>query len=82
MIGIIPDTYFVIASIAPSEIVPDTFLCFALYLSLGDSPAARAHAYRACLMSGTNGEELAIRPHIMQEKALGSPRFQAMLGHA
>ena len=52
----------------------------ALYLSLGDTPAARAHAYRAWLMSGTDDEELdRIRAHMAQEKALGHPRFQAML---
>ncbi|MBL0227700.1 transposase [Thermomonas sp.] len=51
-----------------------------LYLSLGDTPAARAHAYRAWLMSGTDDEELTrIRAHIAQEKALGNPRFQTML---
>lgn len=56
------------------------FLPHALYLSLGDTPAARAHTYRAWLASGTDEEELTrIRAHMMQEKALGNPRFQAML---
>ena len=51
-----------------------------LYLSLGETPAARAHTYRAWLMSGTDDEELdRIRAHMAQEKALGHPRFQAML---
>ena len=51
-----------------------------LYLSLADMAAARAYAYRAWLMSGTDDEELAcIRAHMAQEKALGNPRFQAML---
>ena len=51
-----------------------------LYLSLADTAAARAYAYRAWLMSGTDDEELArIRAHMAQEKALGNPRFQAML---
>ena len=51
-----------------------------LYFSLGDTPVARANVYRAWLMSGTDDEELArIRTHMAQEKALGNPRFQAML---
>ena len=51
-----------------------------LYHSLGDTPVARANAYRAWLMSGTDEEELGrIRAHMAQEKALGHPRFQAML---
>lgn len=51
-----------------------------LYLSLGHTPAARAHAYRTWLMAGTDDEDLArIRKHMTQEKALGNPRFQAML---
>ncbi len=52
----------------------------ALYLSLGTTPSARAHAYREWLMSGADNEELTrIRAHMAQEKALGNPRFQAML---
>lgn len=51
-----------------------------LYLALADTPAARANVYRAWLMSGTDDEELTrIRAHMAQEKALGNPRFQAML---
>ena len=51
-----------------------------LFLSLGGTPTARANAYRTWLMSGSDDEELArIRTHMAQEKALGNPRFQAML---
>ena len=42
--------------------------------------SARANAYRTWLMSRSDDEELArIRTHMAQEKALGNPRFQAML---
>ena len=60
---------------------PDALMTpHALYLSLGDTSAARAHTYQAWLMSGTDDEELTrIRAHMRQEKALGHPRFQAML---
>ncbi len=60
---------------------PDTLMTpHPLYLSLGDTPTARANAYRTWLMSGSDDEELArIRTHMAQEKALGNPRFQAML---
>src|SRR5690606_20738323 len=52
----------------------------ALYLSLGDTPAARAQTYPDWLMSGTDDEELTrIRAHMTQEKVLGNPRFQAMM---
>lgn len=54
-----------------------------LYVSLGDSPASRAHAYRAWLLSDMEDDEHArIRAHMAQEKALGNPRFQAMLEKA
>ena len=63
------------------DLMPDTLMTpHALYLSLGGTPAARAQAYRAWLMSGTGEEELSrIRAHMTQEKALGNPRFQGML---
>lgn len=49
------------------------------FLALGDSPHARAISYRPWLHAGLGAEELnAIRMHLQQERALGSPRFQAM----
>ena len=52
-----------------------------LYLALGETPIARA--YRQWLMHGTDDEEVSrIRAHMAQEKALGHPRFQAMLEKA
>ena len=60
---------------------PDTLVTpHPLYLSLGNTPGARADAYRAWLTAATDEDEVArIRAHIAQEKALGQPRFQAML---
>ncbi len=50
------------------------------YLSLGDTLAARAVAYGDWLRSAVPlGESVAIRNHLAQEKALGSPRFQEMV---
>ena len=51
-----------------------------LYLAMGDSTAARVDAYRLWLRSTLDEDELGhIRTHMAQEKALGNPRFQAML---
>lgn len=50
------------------------------YIALGRDNASRAAAYRALLDQAVADEELvAIRHHMRQERALGSPRFQAMV---
>lgn len=49
------------------------------YLDLHHDPSRRAAAYRAWLHEGIDDENLRrIRVHMEQERALGSPRFQAM----
>lgn len=49
-----------------------------LYLALGVSPSLRQDAYRALFKSALGDDELAdIRNHAQQQKALGSPKFQA-----
>jgi len=51
-----------------------------LYLAMGDTPDARADAYRLWLTATLDEDELVpIRSHMAQEKALGHPCFQAML---
>ncbi|MEO6227591.1 MAG: transposase [Thermomonas sp.] len=51
-----------------------------LYLAMGDTPDARIDAYRLWLTETLDEDELGhIRSHMAQEKALGHPRFQAML---
>jgi putative transposase len=53
------------------------------YQALGATWEERAIAYRKWLHSGTDDAELtAIRSYIAQERALGSPRFQAMVEKA
>ena len=50
------------------------------YLALGSTVAERTTAYRDWLQLAVAEEDLAaIRLHIQQERALGSPRFQAMV---
>jgi putative transposase len=49
-------------------------------MMLGSDTTGRAQAYGEWLRSGLADEGLAaIRSHIQQERALGSPRFQAMV---
>lgn len=49
-------------------------------LALGDDPASRAAAYRALLLEPLTINRLSsIRDHMRQERALGCPRFQAMV---
>lgn len=51
----------------------------ACYLDLHHDPFERAAAYRTWLHEGTDDDNLRrIRVHMEQERALGSPRFQAM----
>lgn len=51
-----------------------------VYLALAADRASRAHAYRNWLQAAIHAEELAcIRAYMAQEKALGNPRFQAMV---
>lgn len=52
-----------------------------VYLRLGADAAARAQAYGAWLRRGQTQED-AVRQHLMQERALGDPRFQAMVERA
>lgn len=50
------------------------------YEALGASVADRVAAYRDWLEAGVSATDLAdIRRHMQQERALGSPRFQAMV---
>ena len=50
------------------------------YLSLGPDRACRGQAYAEWLAAGLAEEDLeTIRAYIRQERALGSPRFQAMV---
>ena len=50
------------------------------YLALGNCASARTTAYRDWLNSAVEERDLAaIRLHMQQERALGSPRFQAMV---
>lgn len=52
----------------------------AAYLCLGSDAGSRAAAYRALLIEPLLVRELmSIRAHLQQERALGSPRFQAMV---
>jgi putative transposase len=51
-----------------------------VYFALGTNRAERASAYREWLQAGLSTENLhAIRRHLQQERALGSPRFQSMV---
>jgi len=63
---------------------PQSFLTpHAVYLALGEDAAECAHRYGEWLRSGVADEDLdAIRSHILQQRALGSPRFQAMVAKA
>jgi len=50
-----------------------------VYLALGADVGARVNAYRTWLDSGISEKDLiAVRAHVQQERALGSPGFQAM----
>lgn len=52
----------------------------AVFLALGGDPAVRAERYRALLDEAIAAEDIyAIRRHLQQERALGSPRFQVMV---
>ena len=52
----------------------------AVYTALGPDVTTRAQAYRDRLRSAVTDDDLAaIRVHLQQERALGSPRFQAMV---
>jgi len=60
---------------------PQGFLTpHAVYLALGTDTAERARSYGEWLRSGIANEDLdAVRSHIRQQRALGSPHFQAMV---
>jgi len=52
----------------------------AAWLALGATAEVRCQVYRQWLRTGMEAEDLsAIRAHMEQERALGSPRFQAMV---
>lgn len=54
-----------------------------VYLQLGRDPDLRAAAYGQWLRLGVSDDERdAIRRHMQQERALGEPRFQAMVERA
>ena len=54
-----------------------------LYLALGVQPVQRQTAYARWLRAGVGDEELMVlRQYIAQERALGDPRFQAMVEKA
>ncbi|TYT27616.1 transposase [Luteimonas viscosa] len=54
-----------------------------VYQALGSDPASRAVAYHAWLDAPIDAGEVArIRAYLTQEKALGEPRFQAMVEKA
>ena len=51
-----------------------------VYLASGSDPARRGELYREWLRQGISDDDLcAIRVHLQQERALGNPRFQAMV---
>lgn len=51
-----------------------------VYAALGADAATRAARYRELLLEPLDDEHLsAVREHMRQERALGSPRFQAMV---
>lgn len=51
-----------------------------VYTALGSDPAVRAAMYRQWLIEGIAPEDVReIRAHLQQERALGSPHFQAMV---
>lgn len=53
------------------------------YLALGTDAEQRASAYRDWLYRTSDNDELdRIRRHVEQERALGNPRFQAMVAKA
>jgi putative transposase len=52
-----------------------------VYAALGADAATRAARYRELLLEPLDDEHLsAVREHMRQERALGSPQFQAMVG--
>jgi putative transposase len=49
------------------------------FIAMGTTPQVHAEAYRAWLKQGVSDDEvIAIRPHLQQERAFGSKRYQAM----
>jgi len=50
------------------------------YLALGSTPIARCNAYLALFKDTISEDRLAeIRAYIQQQRALGTPRFQAVI---
>jgi putative transposase len=52
----------------------------AVYLASDSDPARRGELFREWLRQGISDDDFcAIRMHLQQERALGNPRFQAMV---
>jgi putative transposase len=76
-----PEAYSWSSARGSLGLVADPLLSFhPVYLALGDGQHARASAYREWMDQGIDQEEMhSIRLHLQQERALGHPRFQAMV---
>ena len=76
-----PETYRWSSACASLGLLEDPMLSFhPVYMALGSDPATRAVIYRQSLFQDIELEDVqAIRAHLQQERALGSPRFQAMV---
>jgi putative transposase len=66
---------------ASLALAADSLLTFhPLYLAMGADPIQRGDIYRQWLQQGISEDDLqGIRSHLRQERALGHPRFQAMV---
>jgi putative transposase len=76
-----PDEYRWSSARSSLGLASDRLLTFhATYTALGSDPATRASAYREWVAQGVDADEAeSIRAHMRQERALGEPRFQAMV---
>jgi len=66
---------------ASLALAADSLMTFhPLYLAMGADPIQRSNIYRQWLQQGISEDDLqGIRSHLRQERALGHPRFQAMV---
>lgn len=76
-----PEAYRWSSARASHGLAPDSLVSFhPVYLALGHGEIARRAAYRNWIAEAIDEEEMqAIRSHLQQERALGHPRFQAMV---
>ena len=76
-----PETYRWSSARASLGLLEDPMLSFhPVYMALGSDPATRALIYRQWLFQDIELEDgQAIRAYLQQERALGSPRFRAMV---